>query len=176
MENNDYFTEKIAPKKNNANPKQGGKSVERPEKPRRKEFQRKPKGESAGSPPIDLALTAEDNSPKVEIIGVRFKDVGKVYYFAPKGEQFRHGESAIVETARGVECGEVVLPNRDAYTTAIQETILRLVRSLVLSIRKSRWAGIFSAINRCRFGEATIALQSSELRTPVAGIFSINQI
>ena len=40
-----------------------------------------------------------------EIIGVRFKDVGKVYYFAPGGVQFEQGDQAIVETARGVECG-----------------------------------------------------------------------
>ena len=127
MENNDYFTEKIAPKKNNADPKHGGKNGERPEKPQRKEFRRKPKGENAGASPIDLALT-DDSSPKVEIIGVRFKDVGKVYYFAPKGEQFRHGESAIVETARGVEIGEVVLPNRQFPQSALVSPLKDILR------------------------------------------------
>ena len=100
MENNDYFTEKISPKKNNAEAKQGRKNGERSERPPRKDSARKPKGENAGAPPVSFTLTADENTPKVEIIGVRFKDVGKVYYFAPKGEQFKHGDSAIVETAK----------------------------------------------------------------------------
>lgn len=48
-----------------------------------------------------------------EVIGVRFKNVGKVYYFDPVGLQLLVGQKIIVETARGVECGEVVLANRD---------------------------------------------------------------
>lgn len=48
-----------------------------------------------------------------EVIGVRFKNVGKVYYFDPVGLQLNIGQKIIVETARGVECGEVVLANRD---------------------------------------------------------------
>lgn len=126
MENNDYFTEKIAPKKNNNQKQSAG--GERSEKPRRRDFQRKPKGDGAGASPIDLTLTADDNSPKVEIIGVRFKDVGKVYYFAPKGEQFKHGDSVIVETARGVECGEVVLPNRQFPQSGLVSPLKEIVR------------------------------------------------
>lgn len=127
MENNEYFTEKIAPKKNNAAPKQGGKGGERPDKNRRRDFPRKPKGDGAERP-IDLTLTADDNTPKVEIIGVRFKDVGKVYYFAPKGVKFRRGESVIVETARGVECGEVVLPNRDFPVSGLVSPLKDIIR------------------------------------------------
>jgi len=47
-----------------------------------------------------------------EIIGVRFKSVGKIYYFAPDKLKIEAGQYVIVETARGVECGEVVIPNR----------------------------------------------------------------
>lgn len=46
-----------------------------------------------------------------EVIGVRFKEVGKIYYFDPEGEKFKKNTKVIVETSRGVECGEVVLPN-----------------------------------------------------------------
>lgn len=42
-----------------------------------------------------------------EVIGVRFKEVGKVYYFDPLGNALRVGDMVIVETARGLECGEV---------------------------------------------------------------------
>lgn len=47
-----------------------------------------------------------------EIIGVRFKDVGKVYYFSPAENSLSVGDKVIVETARGVECGEVALANK----------------------------------------------------------------
>ncbi len=47
-----------------------------------------------------------------EIIGVRFKSAGKVYYFSPNGVNTQVGDIVIVETARGVESGEVVISNR----------------------------------------------------------------
>lgn len=126
MENNEYFTEKIAPKKNNNNAPETRERGAKPERPqRKKEFSRKPRQEEAPA----MNLTAEDDSsPKVEIIGIRFKDVGKVYYFSPKGEQFRHGDSAIVETARGVECGEVVLPNRQISQSALVSPLKSIIR------------------------------------------------
>ena len=40
-----------------------------------------------------------------EIIGVRFKSVGKIYYFAPGSLKAEEGMKVIVETARGIECG-----------------------------------------------------------------------
>jgi cell fate regulator YaaT (PSP1 superfamily) len=48
----------------------------------------------------------------VEIIGVRFRKNGKIYYFSPQGEKIKTGTKVIVETVRGVECGEVALDNR----------------------------------------------------------------
>lgn len=48
----------------------------------------------------------------VEIIGIKFKNGGKVYFFNPRGIEFVQGEKAIVETARGVEIGDVCLENR----------------------------------------------------------------
>ena len=45
----------------------------------------------------------------VKIIGVRFRNVGKIYYFNPKSFQMKPGDRVIVETARGVEFGTVVL-------------------------------------------------------------------
>ena len=46
-----------------------------------------------------------------EVIGVRFKNMGKVYYFDPNGEKLDSGDRVVVETARGVECGEVAMAN-----------------------------------------------------------------
>ena len=47
----------------------------------------------------------------IEVIGVRFKEVGKIYYFSPGNVKISVGEKVIVETARGVECGTVVIGN-----------------------------------------------------------------
>ncbi|MBR2274523.1 MAG: stage 0 sporulation family protein [Lachnospiraceae bacterium] len=46
----------------------------------------------------------------INVIGVRFRTAGKVYYFDPKELSIVRGEHVIVETARGVEYGTVVLP------------------------------------------------------------------
>ncbi|MBQ1243340.1 MAG: stage 0 sporulation family protein [Clostridia bacterium] len=48
-----------------------------------------------------------------EIISVRFKDVGKNYYFDPQGKTFNVSDKVIVETSRGVECGTVSIANRE---------------------------------------------------------------
>lgn len=51
------------------------------------------------------------DEPNVEVVGIRFKSSGKTYYFAPNGITLRIGTHAIVETARGLEYGEVVMGN-----------------------------------------------------------------
>lgn len=48
-----------------------------------------------------------------EIIGIRFKEVGKIYYFDPCGQTFEYGDKVIVETQNGIDMVNVVLPNRD---------------------------------------------------------------
>ena len=60
----------------------------------------------------------EDNEPieqkeeeQIEVVGIRFKSSGKTYYFAPNGIILHVGLHAIVETARGLEYGEVVMAN-----------------------------------------------------------------
>ena len=54
----------------------------------------------------------KEDEEQVEVIGIRFKKVGKVYYFDPKGIKANKGDFAIVDTARGPEFGEVFLPNK----------------------------------------------------------------
>jgi len=49
----------------------------------------------------------------VTIIGVRFRDCGKVYHFSAENMQIQAGQNVIVETARGVEYGHVVFGNRE---------------------------------------------------------------
>lgn len=63
-----------------------------------------------------------------QIIGVRFKRVGKVYYFDPCDVKVREGQNVIVETARGIEFGEVVTPNRMVEDDSIVSPLKKLVR------------------------------------------------
>ena len=56
----------------------------------------------------------------VEVIGINFKDGGKVYYFEPRKNVAKLGDFAIVETARGVEFGKVACPNK---TVPASETV-----------------------------------------------------
>ncbi len=48
----------------------------------------------------------------IKVIGIRFRNSGKVYYFDPQEMPLRNGQKAIVETSRGLECGSVVLSPR----------------------------------------------------------------
>ena len=64
-----------------------------------------------------------------EVVGIRFKEVGKVYYFDPDSMKFKKGDKAIVETARGVECGEVVMENREVPEEEIVKPLKRIIRA-----------------------------------------------
>lgn len=63
-----------------------------------------------------------------EIVGIRFKSVGKIYYFSPGKIQAKVGDRAIVETVRGVECGEVVIANRQISSNEITSPLKPIIR------------------------------------------------
>ena len=49
----------------------------------------------------------------IKIVGVRFRNAGKIYYFGPGNLDLTAGMHVIVETARGVELGTVMIPTRE---------------------------------------------------------------
>lgn len=63
-----------------------------------------------------------------KIIGVRFKDVGKIYYFTPNNIEFTTDDYAIVETSRGIECGNVVINNREIEDSEIVSPLKNVIR------------------------------------------------
>ncbi|MCI8361130.1 MAG: stage 0 sporulation protein [Clostridiales bacterium] len=63
-----------------------------------------------------------------EVISVRFKEGGRVYYFDPAGHQIARGSRVVVETARGAECGECVRENWDAPDSQIVQPLKKVVR------------------------------------------------
>lgn len=64
----------------------------------------------------------------VEIIGIKFKNGGKVYYFNPRGIEFVQGEKAIVETARGVEIGLVTVENKLIHEDELVSPLKDVIR------------------------------------------------
>ena len=62
------------------------------------------------------------------VIGVRFKNVGKVYYFAPGEHTLKIGDKVIVETARGIECGEVAMGNKEVAEEEIPQPLKNVIR------------------------------------------------
>lgn len=63
-----------------------------------------------------------------KVIGVRFKPVGKIYYFDPLDFEIYQGDKVIVETARGIEYGEVVLPLREVDDSEIVPPLKNVIR------------------------------------------------
>ena len=80
----------------------------------------------------ELAVTADDDGGRrdlpaeVEIIGVRFREAGKIYYFDPQGVQCKNGQYVIVKTSRGSEIGRVAIPN----STVKSDNIVLPLRTL----------------------------------------------
>ena len=64
----------------------------------------------------------------VKIIGVRFRNVGKIYYFNPKSFQMKPGDHVIVETARGVEYGTVVLGPKEVDDRQVVQPLKDVIR------------------------------------------------
>ena len=64
----------------------------------------------------------------VNIIGVRFRDSGKVYHFSAENMQVKAGQNVIVETARGVEFGYVVFGNRQISEEKAVSTLKPVIR------------------------------------------------
>lgn len=62
------------------------------------------------------------------VISVRFKEVGKSYYFDPGDIQIKKGDKVIVETARGIECGEVTMEPRDVPEEEIVKPLKKVIR------------------------------------------------
>ena len=63
-----------------------------------------------------------------KVISVRFKENGKSYYFDPGDAVIHTGEYVIVETARGVECGEVVQGVRELADAAVPKALKPITR------------------------------------------------
>ena len=62
------------------------------------------------------------------VIGVKFKEAGKIYYFDPKGEKFEKGEFVIVETSLGAQYTEVIVPNKEVAESSLAAPLKPIIR------------------------------------------------
>lgn len=62
------------------------------------------------------------------IVGVRFKKLGKIYFFNPKGLKLEKGSKIVVETSQGEEIAEVLIPNRNVDEDKIVEPLKKVLR------------------------------------------------
>lgn len=62
------------------------------------------------------------------VIGVKFKELGKIYFFDPKGEKLKKGDHVIVETAMGEEYTEVIVPNKEMPATKLAAPLKPIIR------------------------------------------------
>lgn len=63
-----------------------------------------------------------------EVVGVRFKKAGKIYYFDPSGFQLTPGDHVVVETSRGLELGEIITPRKSIPEEEIVTPLRQVVR------------------------------------------------
>lgn len=88
----------------------------------------------------------------INVIGVRFRQAGKVYFFDPTGFAIKQGDAVIVETARGIEYGNVVVAPRDvAEDKVIQplKPVIRLATQEDMDVQKSNKAKEKEAFRIC---------------------------
>ena len=88
----------------------------------------------------EVSAPALETNARVEVVGVKFKEAGKVYYFDPSGFTVPEGEHVIVETARGIEFGDVVIANRmvdEKETVQPLRAIMRIATPEDCAIRET---------------------------------------
>lgn len=64
----------------------------------------------------------------INVIGIRFRRAGKIYFFDPQGFEIKQGDNVIVETARGVEYGKVVIGPRDVEEEKVIQPLKPVIR------------------------------------------------
>lgn len=69
-----------------------------------------------------------DKKIEVKVVGIRFKEVGKIYYFDPDDMEIKAGDQVIVETVRGKEYGTAVVGPRWISETEVNQPLRKIIR------------------------------------------------
>lgn len=87
-----------------------------------------PAEEAEGRVEAEAEMEAEEQNKKIRVVGVKFRQTGKVYYFDPGDMNITSDQHAIVETARGVEYGDVVGNVREVNENEIVAPLKPVIR------------------------------------------------
>ncbi len=98
------------------------------------------------------------------IVGIQFKEVGKIYYFSPGETDFQKGEGVIVETARGVEYGTVVIPNKDVSDSEVKGQLKPVVRKATDKDREQYIANTEKRVKALKDAQEKIAKHNLDMK------------
>ena len=112
-----------------------------------------------------------------EVIGVRFKEGGKVYYFDPDKNKLKNDDVVIVETSRGVECGTVAIANKEVADDEIVHPLKKLIRKATKEDRRRLEENKRKEKEALKICEQKIAEHGLEMKlVDVEYTFDVNKI
>src|SRR5262249_58459596 len=79
---------------------------------------------------MSAPVSTNPQSATVRAVGVRFRPAGRIYYYNPAGFELKVGQWVIVESAKGMECGRVVIAPRQIETAELNGEGLKPVQRL----------------------------------------------
>lgn len=111
------------------------------------------------------------------VIGVSFKRAGKMYYFDPNGLELHIGDKAIVETARGMECGDVVTEVKEVEDDEVVQPLKTVIRAATEEDLKKIALNTRKEAEAFAIGQARIAHHQLEMKlVDVEYTFDVSKI
>ena len=74
-----------------------------------------------------------------KVVGVKFKDAGKLYYFSPGDIKTQPGDDVIVETARGLEFGKITQGETEVSESDLVAPLKPIIR--IATEKDHKWSG-----------------------------------
>ena len=112
----------------------------------------------------ELDAMREALPSEVEIVGVRFKNNGKVFYFLPDGLKLKQGQNVIVKTARGLEYGTTAIANRVVDKNTLVLPLRSVVRVATKSDEQQHEANVDSEKEAFKICQQKIAEHKLEMK------------
>ena len=99
-----------------------------------------------------------------EVIGVKFRNTGKIYYFAPDDDRYVRGDGVIVETARGVEYARVVTERKTVDDSEIVQPLKKVIRRANEKDKERHAANIAKEPETKRVAEEMVAKHKLKMK------------
>ena len=99
-----------------------------------------------------------------DVVGVKFKDVGKMYYFSPGDNQVVMGDNVIVETARGLEFGTICRERTSVDESELVAPLKSIIRKATDADRKKHADNLAKKDNALRLCQEKIDAHGLEMK------------